>query len=110
MPITAYIALGSNLGDRAAHLQQALALLGQVNGVRVAGVSSFHETEPVGGPPEQGRYLNAAVEVETSLSAPDLLLAVQDIENKFGRVRVEKDGPRTLDLDLLLYGQETLFL
>src|SRR5438270_8532885 len=110
MSVTAYIALGSNLGDRAATLQQALAALAARSGIRVVRVSSFHETEPVGGPPGQGPYLNAAAELETSLSAPDLLLALLDIESKLGRVRQEKDGPRTLDLDLLLYGKETLAL
>src|SRR5205085_1333852 len=82
-----YIALGSNVGDRAANLQQALALLGQAPGVRLVRASSFHETEPIGGPPGQGRFLNAAAELETTLSAPDLLLILLEIEKKLGRVR-----------------------
>lgn len=108
MSVTAYIALGSNMGDRAATLTKALTLLASHEGNRVVRVSSFHETEPVGGPPGQGRYLNAAAQLETSLPAPDLLRTLLDVEAKLGRVRLEKDGPRTLDLDLLLYGQEVL--
>src|ERR1700674_4283047 len=105
MSITAYIALGSNLGDREANLRQALALLAGHDGIEVARVSSFHETDPVGGPPGQGRYLNAAAELATTLTAPELLGALLEVETKLGRVRQEKDGPRTLDLDLLLFGQ-----
>ena len=108
MAVTAYIALGSNLGDRAATLHEALRLLGDVAGIRVLVVSSFHETEPVGGPAGQGRYLNAAAALETTLPAPELLRALLDVENRLGRVRREKDGPRTLDLDLLLYGEDIL--
>src|SRR5947209_20610938 len=110
MSVTAYIALGSNLGDRAATLQQGLALLAGHNGIQVVRVSSFHETAAVGGPPGQGRYLNAAAEIATTLSAPNLLRALADVEQKLGRVRLERDGPRTLDLDLLLYGQDIVNL
>ncbi len=110
MAVTAYIALGSNLGDRTANLQQALALLGRQDGIHVERVSRFHETDPVGGPPGQGRYLNAAAELATTLTAPELLGVLLDVENQLGRVRREKDGPRTLDLDLLLYRQEVLDL
>jgi 3-oxoacyl-[acyl-carrier protein] reductase len=106
MSTTAYIALGSNLGDRAANLQHALALLAAHQGIQVVRISSFHETVPVGGPPGQGRYLNAAAEVATTLSPPELLRTLLEVEQQLGRVRLEKDGPRTLDLDLLLYGQE----
>ncbi len=106
MSVTAYIALGSNLGDRNANLQQALAFLGVQHDIRVVRFSSFLETDPVGGPEGQGRYLNAAAELETTLSAAKLLRVLLDVEKKLGRVRTEKDGPRTLDLDLLLFGQE----
>ncbi len=110
MALTAYIALGSNLGDRREHLNQALAILGRHPEVRVGRVSSFLETEPVGGPAGQGQFLNAAAEVQTTLSAGDLLRALLEVEQHLGRVRQEKDGPRTLDLDLLLYGQEVVDL
>ena len=99
---TAYIGLGSNLGDRRASLERALALLGQTAGVTVLGVSAFIETDPVGGPP-QGRFLNAAAAVETALDPHALLRALLGIEDQLGRVRREENGPRIIDLDLLLY-------
>src|SRR5262249_50636824 len=100
---TAYIALGSNLGDRAATLLAAVRELNATPGVRVTRLSTFHDTEPVGGPVGQSRFLNAAAELSTTLGAEDLLHTLLAVEQKFGRVRREKDGPRTLDLDLLLY-------
>jgi 3-oxoacyl-[acyl-carrier protein] reductase len=103
MAVTAYIALGSNLGDRRDSLDRALQALRQRPGIAVPRVSSYHETEPVGGPPGQGRYLNAAAELDTDLPAPDLLQALLDVERAQDRVRRERCGPRTLDLDLLLY-------
>jgi 3-oxoacyl-[acyl-carrier protein] reductase len=99
----AFLALGSNLGDRAATLRSALDELARTSGVRVVCVSSFHETAPVGGPPGQGAYLNAAAELDTSLDPAELLARILAVEEQFGRVRSEKDAPRTLDLDLLLY-------
>jgi 2-amino-4-hydroxy-6-hydroxymethyldihydropteridine diphosphokinase len=103
MPVTAYIALGSNLGDRSAYLDQALRLLREQPSVHVGRISSYHETEPVGGPPGQGPYLNAAAEIQTGLSPHELLRILMDVENRLGRVRQERFGPRTIDLDLLLY-------
>ena len=102
--ITAYIALGSNLGDREGYLERALTALRQCDGVEVVHVSPVYETRPVGGPPGQGPYLNAVVEVKTERSAQDLLDVLLVIERDLGRVRTERDGPRTIDLDLLLYG------
>ena len=110
MPVTAYIALGSNLGDRAQHLDQALQFLGLVSGVTVTKVSAYHETAPVGGPAGQGKYLNAAAELHTTLEADELLRLLLSIENRLGRVRREHHGPRTVDLDLLLYGLEKIEL
>lgn len=104
MAATAYIGLGSNLGDRRAFLDQALKALRGRPGVEVTRTSSVYETAPVGGPAGQGPYLNAVAELRTELE-PDALLAVLlEIESAQGRVRTERDGPRTLDLDLLLYG------
>ncbi len=103
--VTAYIALGSNLGDRRAMLDGALARLRLQPGVEVICVSSYHETEPVG-PAGQGKYLNAAAELRTTLDAKQILGMLQAIEKQLGRVRAERFGPRTLDLDLLLYGTE----
>ena len=102
-----YIALGSNLGDRAASLEQALKALREHPAIAVLRVSSFHETEPVGGPPGQGLYLNAAAELETSLSAEELLRVLLDTELRLGRIRAERFGPRIIDLDLLLHGSLT---
>jgi 3-oxoacyl-[acyl-carrier protein] reductase len=108
MSVTAYLALGSNLGDRRANLQEALRLLAERPGVVVTRVSSFFETAPVGGPPGQGNYLNAAAEVQTDLPPRQLLDWLLDVERRLGRVRQERYGPRTVDLDLLLYGDQVL--
>jgi 3-oxoacyl-[acyl-carrier protein] reductase len=100
---SAFIALGSNLGDREATLRSALRDLNVTPGIHLLRFSTFHETEPVGGPPGQARYLNAAAEIETELDPPALLADLLAIEQKHGRVRGMKDDPRTLDLDILLY-------
>jgi 2-amino-4-hydroxy-6-hydroxymethyldihydropteridine diphosphokinase len=105
--VTAYIALGSNLGDRRAHLDRALADLRARPGIIVKRVSSYHETLPAGGPSGQEMYLNAAAEVETDLDAKTLLHALLEVEHALGRTRGERFGPRTIDLDLLLYDEET---
>src|SRR5437764_12984866 len=102
--VKAYVALGSNLGDRQGHLERAVQALRDHPTVTVHRVSSFLETAPVGGPPGQGRYLNAAAEIETTLSAEELLRLLLEIEQGLGRVRHQRHGPRTIDLDLLLYG------
>jgi 2-amino-4-hydroxy-6-hydroxymethyldihydropteridine diphosphokinase len=99
---TAYLALGSNLGDRAAFLQSALDGLARADDVRVIAVSRVYETEPVGGP-AQGAYLNAVVAVETRLAPHALLALAQQLERDAQRVRGERFGPRTLDVDVLLY-------
>jgi 2-amino-4-hydroxy-6-hydroxymethyldihydropteridine diphosphokinase len=99
----ALIGLGSNLGDRKAALEAAIAALEMTPGVSVREVSSFHETEPVGGPAGQGRYLNAAAVLETTLEPLPLLRVLQEIESRSGRVRTVRWGARTLDLDLLLF-------
>jgi len=101
----AAIALGSNLGDRTAHLDYAVARLRTL--LRAATVSSYHETTPVGvpaGEPPQPFYLNAAVVGETNLPPRDLLDALLTIERERGRERPRPNAARTLDLDLILYG------
>jgi 2-amino-4-hydroxy-6-hydroxymethyldihydropteridine diphosphokinase len=108
MTATAYVALGSNLGDRRAYLDQALQRLRDRPGIQVVRVSSYHETAPVGGPPGQGPYLNAAAELQTELPPQQLLNVLLEVEQGLGRVRREHHGPRTLDLDLLLYGDVVL--
>ena len=106
----AYICAGSNLGDRAGTLLGALRALHDVPGVSVEAVSSIYETDPVGGVP-QATYLNMAarLEVDAVLSPEALLAEMQRIERAFGRDRAREIrwGPRTLDLDLLLFGAET---
>jgi 2-amino-4-hydroxy-6-hydroxymethyldihydropteridine diphosphokinase len=95
----AFLGLGSNLGDRAAHLRRAVAHLPDV-----AAVSALYETEPVGGPPGQGPYLNAVVELHTGRSPRGLLEVARRLEAEAGRVRTVRHGPRTLDVDVLLVG------
>jgi 2-amino-4-hydroxy-6-hydroxymethyldihydropteridine diphosphokinase len=102
-PPRALIGLGSNLGDRRATLESALAQLSAAPGVVVAKVSSFHETAPVGGPEGQGLFLNAAAALDTTLEPLPLLHLLLDIEARHGRTRTVHWGPRTLDLDLLLF-------
>jgi 2-amino-4-hydroxy-6-hydroxymethyldihydropteridine diphosphokinase len=102
----AYLALGSNLGDRLANLRRAVALLGERE-VRVVRSSRVYETEPVGGP-AQPEYLNAVVEVETELPPGDLLRTCLEVEKALGRVRAERWGPRVLDVDVLTYGRDRI--
>ena len=101
-PVTAFVALGANLGDAVRTVRAALVALGQVPGVQLERSSSLYRTAPVDstGPD----YINAVAEVSTTLSAPGLLAALQAIENGAGRERPYRNAPRTLDLDLLLYG------
>jgi pantoate--beta-alanine ligase len=99
------IGLGSNLGERAGNLLRALELLRGTPGMSVSGSSSLVETSPVGGPPGQQNYFNAAAVLETDLPPHDVLSSLLAIERQLGRVRREVCGPRTIDLDLLLYDQ-----
>jgi 2-amino-4-hydroxy-6-hydroxymethyldihydropteridine diphosphokinase len=101
----AFLAVGSNLGDRAAMLQLAVDVLAAAPGVEVVAVSRVYETAPVGGP-DQDDYLNAVVAVDTDLGPRELLALAQRIERHAGRVRAERWGPRTLDVDLLTVGDE----
>ena len=108
LPTTAYIALGANLGDRAANLRTAMAMLHRTPGVRVTKVSAFLENPAVGGPADSPDFLNAVAEVQTRLSPIELLHRLLEIERALGRERVEKWGPRTIDLDLLIHGNEAM--
>jgi len=101
------LGLGSNLGDRLANLQRAVDLLAARPGLRVARSSRVYETDPVGGPP-QPEYLNAVVEVQTTLSPHDLLAASMDVEQRMGRVRAERWGPRVIDIDVLTYDEQQI--
>jgi 2-amino-4-hydroxy-6-hydroxymethyldihydropteridine diphosphokinase len=101
-PARVFLGLGSNLGDREAALAAARRGL-EARGVKIVRESALYLTEPVGGPP-QGAFLNAVWEAETALAPEELLAACLDVERAEGRVRGVKDGPRTLDIDVLLYG------
>jgi 2-amino-4-hydroxy-6-hydroxymethyldihydropteridine diphosphokinase len=103
--LKAYVGLGSNLGNRKATLEAALSLLSCQPGVELVAVSSFRETDPVGYA-DQPRFVNAAAEVETALRPRALLDRLLVVEHALGRTREgPRFGPRTIDLDLLLYGQ-----
>ena len=107
MSKTAFVGIGSNLGDREDNLRRAVELLSVEDGVDVTAVSEIRETEPVG-PVEQGAFLNGAVRIETDLGPRELLERLLAVEQRLGRVREERWGPRTIDLDLLLYGDEAV--
>jgi 2-amino-4-hydroxy-6-hydroxymethyldihydropteridine diphosphokinase len=101
--VRAYLALGSNVGDRQAHLQLAVDALARTRGVLVAAVSRVYETAPVGGPP-QDPFLNAVVAIDSELEPHELLAVAHEIEARAARVRTVRWGPRTLDVDVLLVG------
>jgi 2-amino-4-hydroxy-6-hydroxymethyldihydropteridine diphosphokinase len=99
---TVFIALGSNLGERQKNIKQALDLIEVIFGIQLEKISSIIETDPLDGPP-QGKYLNAVAQISTTLSPRNLLVELQKIEDKLGRVRTVKNAPRTIDLDILLF-------
>jgi 2-amino-4-hydroxy-6-hydroxymethyldihydropteridine diphosphokinase len=101
----AYLGIGANLGDRVAHLQGAVDGLDAADAVEVVAVSPVYETAPVGGP-EQADYLNAVVAVDTALTPRELLVLANRLEAEADRVREVHWGPRTLDIDVLLVGDE----
>ena len=103
----AFLGLGSNVGDRLSALQSAVDLVHARPGVRVDAVSSVYETEPVGGP-AQDPYLNLAVRIATRRSPKRLLAGCQAVEQALGRVRTVRWGPRTIDIDVLLYEQRVV--
>ena len=105
MSVVAFLGLGSNLGDRLANLQAAADAMQTEPGLRVTASSRVWETTPVGGPP-QPDYLNAVIRVETDLSARDLLDVARRVEARLGRVRKERWGARTLDLDIVLFARQ----
>jgi 2-amino-4-hydroxy-6-hydroxymethyldihydropteridine diphosphokinase len=98
-----YLGLGSNVGERLEYLRRAVGRLKATAGIRVMKLSAVYETEPVG-VTDQGWFLNAAVEIHTSLSAEALLYCTQEIERDLGRVVTRRWGPRVIDLDILLFG------
>ena len=108
MTVVVYVGLGSNLSEPAAQLKTAVRALASIQGVTLLQSSSLYGSDPLG-PPDQPRYVNAVVALETILSPIALLDALQSIELQHGRVRkAERWGPRTLDLDILLFGNQTI--
>lgn len=105
--VFAFLGFGSNLGDRLSYLQLAVELLHTRPGIRVDAVSSVYETEPVGGP-EQDPYLNLAVRVGTRRSPRRLMAACHGVEQALGRTRTQRWGPRTIDIDVLLYDERVV--
>jgi len=101
--ITCYIGVGSNLGDRQYYINTAIRKIMMLIGTRVRKISRIIESFPQGGP-VQGPYLNGVIEIETELNPYQLLQELHKIESSLGRVRVVKNGPRTIDLDILTYG------
>lgn len=105
--VTAYIGLGSNLGNRQEYLKAAREKMGALPGVRLGAMSSIYETEPVGYQP-QGKFLNGVLEIHTYLSPAELLKGLQEIEASLHRERLVPFGPRTMDLDILFFGEEII--
>ncbi|MGG3926996.1 2-amino-4-hydroxy-6-hydroxymethyldihydropteridine diphosphokinase [Metabacillus fastidiosus] len=107
MKFEAYLALGSNMGDRETYLMSAIKELQGHKEISVENISSIYETDPIGYT-DQDQFLNMVIQIKTDLTAFDLLNVTQQIENKLGRKREVKWGPRTLDLDILLYNNENI--
>ncbi|MDI6726199.1 MAG: 2-amino-4-hydroxy-6-hydroxymethyldihydropteridine diphosphokinase, partial [Smithellaceae bacterium] len=103
--VTAYLGLGANIGDSLGNCRKALALIDQRDGIKLLRTSSFYRTEPVG-PLEQEWFINCVAEINTTLPPVELLNALQDVERSLGRERGVRWAPRTIDLDILFYGQE----
>lgn len=104
---TVFVGLGSNLDDPLSQLKKAINSLKKIDDIEVKNISGFYRSSPMG-PQDQPDYINAVVELSVNLSAEKLLDCLQDIENQQGRVRAERWGARTLDLDILLYGREVI--
>ncbi len=104
---TAYIGLGSNLGDREKNIRLALQAMERTGGIRLVRSASLYDTDPEG-VREQPRFLNTAARIETTLPPRELLSAVKDIEKDLGRLPGERWGPRAIDLDILLYGERII--
>lgn len=105
--VRAVIAMGSNLGDRGEHIQSAAAEIGQIDGIKLVKLSKIVESyavTPDGIDPSKPKYLNAVALVDTSLKPKELLASLQSVETRHGRVRIERWGSRTLDLDIVTYG------
>ena len=103
-----YLGIGSNLGDRRKNIRLAIKKIDALKGTAVIKTSRLIETEPQGGPPNQGKYLNAAVRIRTDLSPRSLLSQLKNIEKELGRTKTVRNGPRTIDLDILFFGEKVI--
>ena len=106
--VTSYLGIGSNLGDRSVNIKESIRYLKLIPRISVKKASSFYETLACGGPRNQPKYLNAAVKIRTSLTPSDLLKKLKNIELKLKRRKSVRWGPRTIDLDILFYGDLVL--
>lgn len=104
MLTTVYLGIGSNLGNRRANINKAIAKLKHIAGVKITKTSKIIETQPQGGPP-QNKFLNGVIEIETSLMPFKLLSQLKKIEKELGRVKSAVNGPRVIDLDILTFGK-----
>ncbi|MDQ0228494.1 2-amino-4-hydroxy-6-hydroxymethyldihydropteridine diphosphokinase [Metabacillus niabensis] len=107
MKVESYIAIGSNIGDREEYLLQSVKKIHKHPKIEVVDISSIYETEPIGYT-DQDKFLNMVIRIKTDLSAFELLNVLQNTENHFNRKRIVRWGPRTLDLDILLYNHENI--
>lgn len=106
--VTCYLGIGSNLGDRRKNIKLALKKIKTLPDTRIIKVSKNIETDPVGGPATQGKFLNAALKIQTKISALRLLKYLKQIEEELGRAKAVRYGPRTIDLDILFYGDKII--
>jgi len=105
--VICYLGVGSNLGNRRQNIKKALDFLAGTKGVKIEKTSRIYETKAQGGPPQE-KFLNAAVRIKTSLTPASLLKTLKNIEKQLGRKKTVRFGPRTIDLDILIYGNRII--
>lgn len=106
--VTCYLGIGSNLGDREKNIRLALHKVNGLKGTKIIKVSKIIETKPIGGPSHQGKFLNAALKIKTNFSPLMLLKELKKIEKELGRTRTLRYSPRTIDLDILFFGNKII--
>jgi 2-amino-4-hydroxy-6-hydroxymethyldihydropteridine diphosphokinase len=104
---SAFLGIGSNIGNRLSNIKKAIHILRKTEGIKVKKVSTIYQTNPKGGPPQR-RFLNGAIKINTSLTSLSLLNKLKEIEKTLGRKKTMRFGPRIIDLDILLYGDEKI--
>lgn len=106
--VTCYLGIGSNLGDRQKFIRSAIKKIRTLKDTKIIKISRIIETEPIGGPAGQGKFLNAALKIKTNLSPSILLKKLKRIEKELGRTKTVRWGPRTIDLDILFYADKII--